>query len=448
MLTGLVLSLWLLVPQDTTYAFVDITLIPMDRERVVDHQTVLVRNGRIAELGAAATVQVPAGAVPIDGRGKFLMPGLAETHAHIPAPQQGYSEWAEDVLFLYLSGGVTTIRGMLGHPSHLDLRRRVAAGEVLGPRIWTSGPSANGTSTPSPTAADSAARATKAAGYDFIKIHPGLSRASFDALDAAADEGGITFSGHVPTDVGIARALEARYASIDHLDGYLNAALADGASTQGVDAAWFAANWAPFVDPAKLDRLARQTQEAGVWNVPTQSLMESYATDESAESMAGRPELRYIPPPMRQQWVTWKRNAFQSTPSPETRRRFLEVRRRLIKALHEAGAGLLLGSDAPQVWNVPGFSIRRELESIVAAGLTPYEALLTGTRNVAVFFGVENEAGTIAVGKRADLVLLDANPLADVGNVANPAGVMVHGRWLPRSEIQARLDRIAQRHAP
>jgi imidazolonepropionase-like amidohydrolase len=125
--------------------------------------------------------------------------------------------------------------------------------------------------------------------------------------------------------------------------------------------------------------------------------------------------------------------------TPELRKRFVALRRQIIKALQAGGVGIVLGSDSPQFWNAPGFSLNRELASYVAAGLTPYQALLTGTRNIARFLGNEAEAGTIAVGKRADLILLDANPLADIKNVARKAGVMIGGHWLAREEIQRQL---------
>jgi len=172
-------------------AFVGVTVVPMDRDRVLRDQTVVVENGHIAAIGPAATTTVPAGAARIEARGKYLIPGLAEMHAHIPPAQQGQG-YVENVLFLYVANGVTTIRGMLGQASHLELRRLVEAGEVLGPRIWTSGPSVSANNIRTGEAADSAARATKAAGYDFIKIHPGLTREVFDALDRAADREGIS----------------------------------------------------------------------------------------------------------------------------------------------------------------------------------------------------------------------------------------------------------------
>lgn len=427
--------------QNPTYAFVDVSVIPMDRERVLERQTVIVREGRISAIGPASRTAVPAGATRIEGRGRYLLPGLAEMHAHIPQD----AEYAREVLFLYLAHGVTTVRGMLGHPSHLPLRDQVESGQVLGPRIWTSGPSVNGNSVPTPEVARRVAREQKAAGYDFIKIHPGLTRATFDALDAVADEVGIPFAGHVPADVGIRRALEARYWSIDHLDGYVDALVADGATTPE-SGGWFGANFAKYVDEAKIVPLARATREAGVWNVPTQTLMESYASASDVEAMARRPELRYMPPRTREQWVAWTRRAASGGPPDDERQRFLQIRRQLIRALHDEGAGLLLGSDAPQVWNVPGISAHQELHAIVAAGLTPYEALETGTRNVATYFGVLDRAGTVETGKWADLILIDANPLVTIENTRRLAGVMIRGRWLPRDELDDRLAAIAARY--
>ncbi len=431
-------------PYKGTYAIVDVTVLPMDRERTLDGMTVVVENGCIVSMGPANQVSVPSGATRIDGRGKFLMPGLAEMHAHIPSPQNGSMDYAHEVLFLYVANGVTTIRGMLGHPAHLELRNEVARGEVLGPRIWTSGPSVNGRSVPNAAAARRLATEQKAAGYDFIKIHPGLSRQAFDTLDAVADRVEIEFSGHVPAEVGLMRALAATYASIDHLDGYIEALVADDAAVDRTQSGWFGANLAPYVDESKIRSIVADTRTAGVWNVPTQTLMESFASSESAQDRARRPELRYMPPAVRTNWIE-RTEQWLRTAAPEaTRHRFIEVRRQLLKALADGGAGLLLGSDAPQIWNVPGFSISRELEALVVAGLTPYQALASGTRNVAEFFEVSDEQGTIAVGQRADLVLLDRNPLTNVANVANPNGVMVYGKWLPQRELQTRLEAIAR----
>jgi imidazolonepropionase-like amidohydrolase len=428
---------------ETVTAFVDVTVIPMDRERRIPGQTVLVRGGKIVEIGPVARVKLPDGGVRVDGRGKFLIPGLAEMHAHIPGGQASDTV-VERTLFMYLAGGVTTVRGMLGHPRHLELRTRAARGELLSPTIYTSGPSLNGNSIPDAAAAAKAAIEQKAAGYDLLKIHPGVSREAFDTLAATARRIGMPFAGHVPEDVGIARALEARYATVEHLDGYLEAMLHEGSPVSADQAAFFGMNLGEHLDESKLPALVEATRRAGVWNVPTQVLMENLTIAGTSQELAQRPEMRYVPPQNRAQWAEEKDGMLTETNStPESARRMIEMRRRLIKALHAAGAGLLLGSDAPQIYNVPGFSTHRELESLVASGLTPYQALETGTRNVATFFGTQKEAGTIERGKRADLVLLDADPLADVRNTTRRSGVMVRGRWLPQAEIEKRLAEVA-----
>ncbi|MEJ2336987.1 MAG: hypothetical protein P8Y26_15340 [Gemmatimonadales bacterium] len=169
------------------YAFVGVEVVPMDEERVVPNQTVLVLGDRIVAIGDADAVRVPEGAARIDAEGKFLMPGLAEMHAHIPSGQAGGPDFTERVLLLYLVNGITTIRGMLGAPMHLELRAQANRGEILSPRIYTSGPSINGNSIPNPDSAGRAVRYQKLAGYDFLKIHPGLSREAFETLDEVAD---------------------------------------------------------------------------------------------------------------------------------------------------------------------------------------------------------------------------------------------------------------------
>jgi cytosine/adenosine deaminase-related metal-dependent hydrolase len=429
---------------DSTVAFVDVTVIPMDRERSLPHTTVVIQGERILSIGPMDQVKVPAGALRVSGLGKFLVPGLAEMHAHIPGGQATDS-LVERTLFLYVAGGVTTIRGMLGHPRHLQLRARAARGEMISPTIYTSGPSLNGNSVPTPESALKLVVEQKEAGYDFLKIHPGIRREVFDTLAVAARRVGIRMAGHVPLDVGLQRALDARYASIDHLDGYIEAMVRPQSPVTALESQFFGLNLGEHLDETRLPALVKATREAGVWNVPTQTLMENLLPTVSAEALARRPEMRYVPAATVSEWAEEKNSILQETgSSPESARRTMETRRKLIKALHAGGAGLLLGSDAPQIYNVPGFSIHHELEGLVAAGLTPYQALETGTRNVAVFFGTTAQTGTIGVGKRADLVLLDANPLADIRNTSQRAGVMLGGRWLSKADLESRLAAIAK----
>src|SRR5690606_25328421 len=243
------------------------------------------------------------------------------------------------------------------------------------------------------------------AGYDFVKVHPGPTREEYDAAVAAANESGIELAGHVPAAVGVMRALEAKQATIDHLDGYVEALAPESRRANG---GFFGLNLADAADRSAIPRLVDYTVEQGVWNVPTLTLIEHWpAPEPTVEELLARPEMAYVSPQTRTQWANSKR---QQTSAPgysaERARALRTLRRELVKALHEAGAGLLLGSDAPQVFNVPGFSLLREAVAMQAAGLTPYEVLRTGTANPAVFFDAEDEFGTVRAGLAADLVLV------------------------------------------
>src|SRR5687767_1974735 len=202
-----------------TLAIVSVNVIPMDNNRVLENQTVVIREGRIISIDDPQNAKLSKETMIIDGKGKYLIPGLAEMHAHVP-PVNDMKPMIE-VLLLYALNGVTTIRGMLGHPRHLDLRSKLQSNELLGPRFYTSGPSVNGQTVVSPDSGAAMVRAQKKAGYDFLKLHPGLTKEKFDAVVKAAKEVNIPFAGHVSFDVGVWHAINAGYASIDHMDGFV-----------------------------------------------------------------------------------------------------------------------------------------------------------------------------------------------------------------------------------
>jgi imidazolonepropionase-like amidohydrolase len=320
---------------------------------------------------------------------------------------------------------------MLGDPRHLTYRSRVVNGEVVGPRIFTAGPSFNGNTAPTKEAAVAAVVEQKKMGYDLLKIHPGVPRDAFDAMAAKADELEMPFAGHVPAAVGLQRALEAKYRSIDHLDGYIEALSSKPEASQ-----FFGINLINDVDETRLPALVKATVANRVWQVPTQILLENLISEEPAEEMAKRPEMKYVLNQGEiQKWIALKQSFAKY--SSADRQKFLTLRRRIIRDLYAAGVPFALGSDAPQFWNVPGFSAHRELKSLVDAGLTPYQALRSGTQSIGVYFGTTD--GVIGPGRRADLLLLDANPLSDVTNISRIAGVVFNGRWLSKEEIEKRL---------
>lgn len=431
-----------------TVAFVDVTVIPMDRERTVPNQTVVVRDGRIVSVGPSARAAVPADAIRIDGRGKFLMPGLAEMHAHVQGPQaQNAEQLNRDIMFLYVANGITSIRAMLGAPNQLVLRDQLTKGEVLGPTMYVAAPSLNGQSAPDAATAARLVRAHKEAGYDLLKIHPGLNRAAYDAIVSTAREVGITWAGHVSAQIGVEHILDTKQSTIDHLDGYIEAAATPGQAS--LPQAW------RTVTDARLAELAQKSKAAGTWNVPTMFLWESFFMPGSPEEWAQREEMRYAPKQWVNGWMNQKRQRIaldaQNGVAPADAALHISLRRKMLKALADAGAPLLMGTDSPQMFNVPGFALHRELQVALEAGLTPYQVLESGSRNVGRYVAEDlkqdGNFGTVSAGSRADLVLLNSNPLESVRNLADRAGVMVKGRWLSRAEIDQGLEALTSRYA-
>ncbi|MCK7593030.1 amidohydrolase family protein [Pseudomarimonas salicorniae] len=419
----------------------DVTLIPMDSERSVPGQSVLVRNGRIVEIAEAANYEPPADALHVEGKGRWLMPGLAEMHAHIPPVSQQAA--LRRVLELFVSQGVTTARGVLGEPGHLALRDELARGERIGPRLFTSGPSLNGNSVKDPLQGREAVLAQKQAGYDLIKLHPGLSAASYQAIMAAAREQSMPVTGHVSAEVGLMQALQEGQHCIEHLDDYVRALAPDDSPARTGDPGFFGLNAVAAADAARIPRLVAATHQAGTAVTPTETLMVNLLGRTPLDALLQRPEVRYVPASTREQWRRSVQGA-RSEPGFDAAaaERFLSLRRDLLKALHDGGVPVLLGSDAPQVFNVPGFSSHREMALMVEAGLTPYQALRTGTVVAAEHLGVSREQGRIAVGQRADLVLLAADPLEDIAHASRIEGVMSAGRWYDRAALDALLARI------
>ncbi len=434
-----------LVPTGEIVVFTNVGVISMESESPLMNQTVVIEHDKIFDIGPEA--KYPEDAQVIDGSGKYLVPGLAEMHAHIPTPQQG-NELIEETLFLYLAAGVTTIRGMLGHPRHLELQNQVAEGSILGPHIYTSGPSINGNTAPDVETATQMVKDQKKAGYDFLKLHPGLKREVFDAIVSTAKEVGIPYAGHVSRDVGIHHALASDYASIDHIDGYVEGLVPPGKGVNPEENGFFGINFTDLVDEELLPALIQTTIDHHVWIVPTQCLAERWSGPSTAADLLADPEMTYMSGETLGRWEESK-DQMQANAAydPGRAQRFIDLRRRIIKAMYDSGVGILLGSDAPQVFNVPGFSIYHEIEMYVAAGLTPYEALVTGTVNPARYFGHENDRGLIKKGYQADMVLIDGNPFTDISNLGKRSGVMIRGKWLSQDYIEEKLARIAENYA-
>jgi imidazolonepropionase-like amidohydrolase len=345
------------------------TVIPMDRDTALADQTVLVSGNRIVWVGPSRSARVPSAAQRVNGRGRFVMPGLADMHVHI--------EHVED-LPRSVAAGVTTIRNMRGGPRYLAWRARVAGGALVGPTIYTTGPTVVGGRRSSPEFvrvrtvrdAERVAREQSRAGYDMIKVHSGLTPAVYQRLVQVARETKIPVVGHIIPAVGLARALSAGQVSFEHAEIGL------------------------FDDRAQLAEGARAIAQAGAW----------------VGTILSSRDGRCTPPD--------------------------DMQRSVIGAMRRANVKLLAGSDASLDPLRAGTALHCELETLVNAGLTPYEALVTATRHAGEFARIHLKEpvpfGTVAAGARADLVVLAADPRADIRALANPIGTVLRGVWHPR----------------
>src|SRR5690606_7889197 len=418
---------WL--PAAAQIAIENVNVLTMTDQEVREGWTVLVEGDRITAVGPADDIEVPADAQRIDGTGKFLIPGLAEMHGHIPPPGNSV-QYVEDILFLFIAKGITTVRGMLGAPGQLELRARANAGEIDSPTLYLSAPSFSGNSVDSPEHAVELVRRYASEGWDYLKVHPGVNVDEYDAMARTANEEGIPFIGHVPSSVGLRRAIEAGQQTVDHLDGYLE---------------YMEAMDGP-IDPVRLEEVVQLTLEHDVCVIPTMALWETILGVNPEIELQAYEELRYVPANMREDWARIYRNRRSAADFDQVRVDQIAANRiELLRALNEAGACILMGTDAPQQYSVPGFSLYREFPLMVAAGMSPYEILGSGTRTVGEYFADKDDFGTIEEGKRADLILLNRNPFENVMNALDNDGVMVRGRWYSAEDIEQRLEEIADR---
>jgi imidazolonepropionase-like amidohydrolase len=425
---------------DREIVITNVNIISMLYEGIDENQTVVIKDGKIASIGKT---KYGKNALIINGKGKYMIPGLAEMHAHVPPIDN--IEPMKDVLKLFAFNGITTIRGMLGHPKHLELRAKINNGEILGPRFFTSGPSFNGNSVKTVDEGIKLVKQQKEMGYDFLKLHPGLTKETFAAISKTANEIGIPYGGHVSFAVGIWMAAESKYSTIDHLDGMVEALVPGIENMTEQQSGLFGMFSSEKADEAGIPKIMKALKDNNVWVVPTQALADRwFAPASTPDVMAAAPEMKYMDTNIKNGWMETKKKLMANPMYDETKmNNFIRLRRKLILACQQHGVGLLLGSDAPQVFNVPGFSIKHELNYLVKAGLTPYQALQSGTTNMAKFYN-DRDRGSIQQGNQADLILLNGNPLADINQVGNIEGVFLNGQWMSREYMDRELKKLVR----
>jgi imidazolonepropionase-like amidohydrolase len=413
-------------------AIVNVNVLTMRSADVLPRQTVLVKAGRIAAIGSAGRLLPEPGMRIVDGNGGYLLPGLADMHVH--------SQGNPMSLLLFLANGVTTVRQMSGLPVYIEWAQRAAAGEILAPDLYSTGPILGEARAPEGAAANpeglaALVQAQHAAGYRAIKPYTYLSAPDYRAALTTAKRLGMYAVGHVPYSVGTVGAIEAGQDEVAHVHSFHQDYFRD------FDPAHVFREYA--VDEAFGERAAPLLRRAGTAVTTTLIVDQALADAQDVDAYIGRPEMAFETPGaaalMRSTEWTFRR----LWPRDYLTRVYLPHLFRLTRTLGQNGVLLVLGTDSGVTGMLHGFSAHRELQLLVQAGLSPYEALLTATRNAAAAAGSE-DWGAIEPGRRADLLLLRDNPLENIGNTRRIAGVMKRGRWLDRGELDRLLEKVRE----
>ncbi|MFL6208141.1 MAG: amidohydrolase family protein [Pyrinomonadaceae bacterium] len=405
--------------QASALVFKHVTVIDMTGAQPKPDMTVVVRGRRIVAIGRAAKTRVPNNAQVVDATGKFLIPGLWDMHVHLG--DEDFDKRA--YLSLFIANGVTGIRIMAGAPEHHLWRREIERGTQLGPRMMIAsqvigfGDLAN----ISEPAARTEVRKAKQAGADFIKVHDNVPRPSYFALIDEARRLRLPVAGHVPTSITAAEAAAAGQKSIEHSTGLDDAK----------------------ADHSKAEALIAIFKRNRTWLCPTLIMRSNYAALDDPK-FADDPRLKYVKPAWKNRWLNMTRAAI-NTPAGEwvKRREIIGREKALVGKMQQAGVGILAGTDDANPYSFVGFGLHDELALLVEAGLTPMQALQAATLNPAKFFNQLDSLGTIEKGKLADLVLLNANPLANIRNTQRINAVVVNGRYLSQELLQQILAEVA-----
>lgn len=431
-----------------TIAFVHAAVVPMDRERVLRDHTVVVVDGRITAVGPASAVAVPPHATRIEAKGRYLLPALSDMHVHIEgesweallsaeAKAASKSLPFEDFLFPYVANGVTTVQVLSGTHELLPVRGQIAEGQLLAPRLilarMIDGPDK---AWPPPLSTwvatgEEARQATlqaKADGYDKMKVYSFLNKESYDAIIATAKAQHMDVIGHVPYALSVEYVVDAGQKMIAHTEEVAKHAHGDYSAQ-------------------RISYFAGRIADGGVWLTPTlvttRRILEEFS---DPKGLFSRPEAAYARHPMQRDIWSFISNMHQGIPVQHRTRLkddFEKFQRPFTKVFHDKGGQLMTGTDSLLPRLVPGFALHQELHEMVAVGLTPFEALRTSTTIPYEYLGESRDAGTIAVGKKSDLLLVEANPLEDISAAAKIAGVLMRGRWIGKAEIDRRMGKIA-----
>ncbi len=414
----------------STTVFQNVRVLTMSDAGVLEGATVVVEGDAILSVGDDA---VPEGATVVDGSGMTLMPGLADMHVHY---------WSEVQGPLYLANSVTTLRNMWGSGTTMALDAGAKRGSFAAPHIYTPGPLMDGPDPiwgegsamlTSPEQAIGAVESQRSTGYTAVKLYEGLTPDIYAAAVRAAQERDMQVYTHVPEEMTIEDVLAFGVDSIEHFEGVSSAA------TTADDDARYMARWAS-ADPDRLREIAIASAESGVWHSPTFSVITvRYEYADDPDAFFAMPEAGYVGRGL-SDW--WRGAATRMGEFDDEKQAAAENQRAFARMLYEAGAPMLVGTDTPNPFVLPGFAIHDELEAFIAVGIPVEEVLRMATAGAAKFLREEGEWGVVAAGARADLVLLDADPREDLTTLRRPAGVMMNGHWYNAAFLEAELREI------
>jgi imidazolonepropionase-like amidohydrolase len=402
-------------PPQSTFAITDVTVIDVARSRHIGHRTVLVENGRITAITSSRDAQIPTGATLVDGRNRFLMPGLMDMHVHLLNRSSGRppNDWTFP---LFIANGITSVREMNADVPTLTTvidqwRRDLDDGLILAPRILAAGIAVRGSS---PEVATQRVEAAAAAGADFIKVFSDVPVANWRAILESAAAHSLPVDGHVPDEVTLVEAAEAGQRTDEHLMRAFEAC----------------------PTPRLCWQAARAVARTGQVHVPT-LILPYVEAHRPTGPLSDDPRWIYLRTDEQDRWIT-----LLGTLTPEDIELAIErwpIMRKIAATFNRAGIPYLAGTDTPMPGIYPGFSLHEELDVLVQAGLRPIEALRAATLLPAEFLGVDDVTGSVAVGHRADLVLLDADPTRDIRNTQRIQAVAFDGRLLRRAELDELL---------
>jgi hypothetical protein len=446
-------------------AFTYVNLIPMNSERTIENQTVLVKGSKIIAIGDSDTLQIPESAKFVKGNGAYLMPGLADMHMHTRADWEDPEVWPVHPLYLYLANGVTTIRDFAPYGSPLDYalqwREEIRKGTRIGPTIYASGKLLYASPLEDP---EGIVRKNYKLGFDFLKLYSYLSKDDFHRAMAAAKALDLYTAGHIPYAVGLEGVLAEEMDEIAHVEELLFEFIDFDRDRQLSPEEWIVYIIESFMlqfDPAsstlqadfEMENLATLTGIAAQLRTAQVPVCTTMVVDDVIQLKLFHPDA-FLERPENKFFESGYLESFQrGEEKHQVQCRGVEgicafkygVDRWVLKSLHDAGILLLLGTDSGTggMGIVPGYSVHDELRILVENGFSPYEAIATGTINAAIVverMTGDGNFGTIEVGKRADLILVRENPLEDVTTIKEPLGVMAMGRWYPTNL----LDQLIQ----